>query len=615
MHKINNDQQSNEPLQQPVVQQKKDSAGSHSSRGNNLGAIQAKRGNKPIQAKQKPIQAKQKPIQAKQKPIQRNAKPSSNTKSSNIAQAMGQQYGVDTSGLQMTHNSSFPGKVNAEATIQGNKIDFAPGKDTEKNIKHEVAHHIINTKRGTPPQANANVNGQAVNTTDEAAADKMMNTPLQAKASPEAGQIPAVTSGNGVVQNKSSEVVQAKIQVDGKFYGKESQGQLDVDLNMMDKYKGKFDHMLGAKGTYVFNNWKEVQDHLDGKPMNKGMLGDKTVTLQNKLYVIGESHSDSPKGTIEGGINPSNIIYEGSLVQGAGKSGKGNMDHKLLQGMFIISEVGRLYQKDEPVEGHALTVLSSLKDVPEVGAVYTAVQQGAGKDDILAKVAKGYNDIRVRMEGDAKGRQDKLTNNGNMWGKMKDKAMYQNADLTSASDFETAGDDVFDVRDYFFANQIQANASRPMIAVMGNLHVKGTTQYLKDAGVSDIKVVKDVSGTAKEFGDAIGHEVGGDNGSENNVFEDMPDAMKKAKEPEQEPQLPQIQPSGGAANVPKLSMKPLGSKNTKRKKPKPKRKSKPKSKQKPQQEQPAENPFGPGTSPVPDSEYTPEQQKWEEIWK
>lgn len=96
---------------------------------------------------------------------------------------MGQQYGVDTSPLQFKHNSSFPGKVNADATIQGKNIEFAPGKDNEANIKHEVGHYIINTQRGTPPKADSTVNGQAVNTSDETAADKMMNTPLQRKES------------------------------------------------------------------------------------------------------------------------------------------------------------------------------------------------------------------------------------------------------------------------------------------------------------------------------------------------------------------------------------------------------------------------------------------------
>ncbi|OJJ19859.1 hypothetical protein BKI52_15370 [marine bacterium AO1-C] len=131
-----------------------------------------------------PIQTKagrKGPIQAKQKPLQRNK--GATSQASQIAQAMGQQYNTDTSQLQFTHNSSFPGTVGADATIQGKNIHFAPGKDTEANIKHEVAHDIINTQRGTPPAAEKMVNGQAINVSDEAKADAMMTAPLQMKAS------------------------------------------------------------------------------------------------------------------------------------------------------------------------------------------------------------------------------------------------------------------------------------------------------------------------------------------------------------------------------------------------------------------------------------------------
>ena len=141
--------------------------------------IQAKQ--KPIQAKQKPIQAKQTLIQAKQKPVQRHTKGGKGTaKFQEIAATMGEQHSVDTSTLKATHNSSFPDTVNAEATIQGSNIDFAPGKDTEFNMKHEVAHYIDNTKNGTP-KGDAVVNGQAVDTTREQIVDQMANEPLQRK--------------------------------------------------------------------------------------------------------------------------------------------------------------------------------------------------------------------------------------------------------------------------------------------------------------------------------------------------------------------------------------------------------------------------------------------------
>lgn len=174
---------------------------------------QDKAGKKPIKTKQgqltplktkqsdkPPIQAKQKVIPSRHQPVQRSL-----SKSEQIAEKMGQQHQVDTSSLQINHNSSFPSKVNAEATIQGNKIDFAPGKDTETNIKHEVGHYIINTKRGTPPQADTTVNGQAVNTTDEQAADKMANAPLQMSSTTETTEVSSQNTSS-LVQRKATGV-------------------------------------------------------------------------------------------------------------------------------------------------------------------------------------------------------------------------------------------------------------------------------------------------------------------------------------------------------------------------------------------------------------------------
>lgn len=168
MHKKNQDQ---DKQNANVVQQKQQTQGKET--------IQSKQGKQPPISRKTGIsqthQAKQQPVEAKQTPVQRQSK------SSEIASTMGQQYGVDTSSLQINHNSSFPETVNAQATIQGNKIDFAPGKDTEHNIKHEIGHFITNEKRGTPPKADTSVNGQPVNTTDEKAADKIADTPLQRK--------------------------------------------------------------------------------------------------------------------------------------------------------------------------------------------------------------------------------------------------------------------------------------------------------------------------------------------------------------------------------------------------------------------------------------------------
>lgn len=117
--------------------------------------------------------------QAKQRPVQRAT---GNAKSVDIAEKMGEQYNVNTSKMTFEHGSSDPEKVGAEATLQDHKAKFAPGQDTVANIKHEIGHFIINTQRGTPPKPDKVINGQPVNTTDEAAADKIMNTPLQRKA-------------------------------------------------------------------------------------------------------------------------------------------------------------------------------------------------------------------------------------------------------------------------------------------------------------------------------------------------------------------------------------------------------------------------------------------------
>ncbi|HAS44255.1 MAG TPA: hypothetical protein DCS93_27500 [Microscillaceae bacterium] len=168
-----------------------------------------------------------KPVQSKQGQkgtVQRKHKlPKGSSRFTEIATAMGEQHGVDTSPLEATHNSSFPDKLSAEATIQGSKIDFAPGKDTEHNMKHEIGHYIVNTKRGTPPVADSKVNGQAVNTTDEKAADKLADTPLQMKSSN-----PTFSNEGGL----SDFVIQRKIaELSGQSNHVAQLQALDVDTN------------------------------------------------------------------------------------------------------------------------------------------------------------------------------------------------------------------------------------------------------------------------------------------------------------------------------------------------------------------------------------------------
>lgn len=115
-------------------------------------------------------------------PIQR--KPTGSSRFQKIALQMGRQYGVDTSSLKATHNSPFPGTLNAEATIQGKNIHFAPGKDTTENMKHEVAHAIDNTLHGTP-KGDTIVNGHKIDTTREKTVDRMIssNVSIQRKDS------------------------------------------------------------------------------------------------------------------------------------------------------------------------------------------------------------------------------------------------------------------------------------------------------------------------------------------------------------------------------------------------------------------------------------------------
>lgn len=491
------------------------------------------------QGKQGPIQSKQSkkpPIQAKQRPIQRNNKPSSGSggKSGQIASAMGQQYGVDTSGLQINHNSSFPNQVNAEATIQGNKIDFAPGKDSEKNIKHEVGHYIINTKRGTPPKADAQVNGQAVNTSDEAAADKMMNAPLQMKASNEASLLqtntqPSSLPSSSVVQNKGNEVIQAKLKVDGKFYGEESEGIYDAYSYTKDQYQNQVKLMLKEEGTYVFGSWAEFKSYMDGNIHDKGVIGDRTVTLDPKLYIIGEVHTNSPKGTLEWGIKPSNLIYEGNMVEGQGGDGKNKLDHGLLQAMFILTVTADTYKKGKALDDYAYDVLSSHStSSPGVKSVVDAINDKLDADEVISKAVVAYNTLNGQMKGDARGRVDKLNGDKKMWDKMQTQSMYTASNVDSDSDFDATGKQVMDARDYFFANQIEANRSRPMIALMGDAHVEGTVNYLDQAGIKDVDVYRNLPKSAEAFANKNGKKVEG-NGSDNNIYEDLPESMKDKK--------------------------------------------------------------------------------------
>ena len=109
--------------------------------------------------------------------LQQPKAPQSSSHSQQIATAMGDHYGVDTTSLKATHNSSFPATVGAEATIQGNQIHFGPGHATEHNIKHAAGHAIDNAINGTPVGDQV-VQGQRVDTTREKVVERMACIPI-----------------------------------------------------------------------------------------------------------------------------------------------------------------------------------------------------------------------------------------------------------------------------------------------------------------------------------------------------------------------------------------------------------------------------------------------------
>ena len=136
-----------------------------------------------------------------------------------IADQMGQQYKVDTSAVACHTNSDFPRTVGAVATIQGKDIHFGPGQDTTENIKHEVGHFIDNTLHGMP-KGDTTINGLAVDTTREAAADKIAATPLQRKLDIETGSGENINNGFQLGASKSAPLQRSKWGVVRKLKGK-----------------------------------------------------------------------------------------------------------------------------------------------------------------------------------------------------------------------------------------------------------------------------------------------------------------------------------------------------------------------------------------------------------
>ena len=136
--------------------------------------------------------------EGKSTPFQRKA-PQGSSRFKQIATSMGTSYGVDTSTLKATHNSSFPGKLNAEATIQGSNIHFGPGMDTDHNIRHEVAHAIDNAINGVP-KGDQVINGQKIDTTRENVVDKMANKLERNRHNPSYSDIAIKSFSKGPLQ-------------------------------------------------------------------------------------------------------------------------------------------------------------------------------------------------------------------------------------------------------------------------------------------------------------------------------------------------------------------------------------------------------------------------------
>ena len=233
-------------------------------------------------------------------PIQRRA-PKGSSHFQEIATAMGKTHGVDTSGLVATHNSSFPAQLNAEATIQGNKIHFAPGMDSDYNIRHEVAHAIDNTLNGTP-KGDKIVNGQMVDTTREKVVDRMANesVSIQRKA------------GNTNTQNEvhlsssSRYIVQRKLRIRGHEVEKDKAWDLaNVNDQQFEKpfKEGIFRSYYVANKSFA--SVKEFRERLD-----------KILLYYSVLWNVNDSTASYIHNQIvvQHGIKDHLASYEGLLT-------------------------------------------------------------------------------------------------------------------------------------------------------------------------------------------------------------------------------------------------------------------------------------------------------------
>ena len=208
---------------------------------------------------------------AKAAPVQRMAAKGS-SRFRQIAAEMGAAYGVDTSGLKATHHSTFPARLHAEATIQGRNIHFAPGKDTDHNIRHEVAHAIDNALNGTP-KGDRVVNGQMVDTTREQVVHGMVNRSRSVIQRNTSFLYPRSLSSNGVFQLKASdtEIDPNKLNVVGEDHVKS-----DKRRGLEKQYTRA---IFGMEGRY----WGEHEiSHISA---NNGLLFGDCRSLR-MFYVI-----------------------------------------------------------------------------------------------------------------------------------------------------------------------------------------------------------------------------------------------------------------------------------------------------------------------------------------
>lgn len=205
-----------------------------------------------------------------------NNTPQGSSKFQEIATTMGQQHGVDTSPLKAKHNSPFPETLNAEATIQANKIDFAPGKDSEHNMRHEVAHYIDNTKYGTP-QGDKIVNGYKVDTTRENRVDNMATSSTKEESQQKSNNFfsSEKTPNDHPIQLKESPYQSTF----NKFY-EEYRHFDDPYLYNYSSLSHVYAELYFTYGEMAVQNLQKNQE--SGLEKNKGELRPKNIDLYHK---------------------------------------------------------------------------------------------------------------------------------------------------------------------------------------------------------------------------------------------------------------------------------------------------------------------------------------------